>query len=57
MLERHGIAHIIHKKNLLKPEKLKKAILKVLNDPGYERSFLQILKDFLQISRKRYPAG
>ncbi|PAV81029.1 hypothetical protein WR25_06210 [Diploscapter pachys] len=38
MLERHGIAHIMHKKNLLKPEKLKKAILKVLNDPGYQEN-------------------
>ena len=37
MLERHGIAHLIHKTDLLKPEKLKEAILKVLDDPRLER--------------------
>ena len=37
MLERHGVAHLIHKSDLQEPEKLKEAVLKVLNDPRLER--------------------
>lgn len=57
MLERHGIAHLIHKTDLLKPEELKTAILKVLNDPRLERIMMTGDKYHFYIAIKKMRRG